>query len=309
MRRRLQAVARTVRDPNLARVELAYLGFNMAEHATWLAMLVYAYAKGGAVTAGVVALILLIPSAVIAPFAAYSGDRFRRDRVLLVSYAIQAASFGLAATVLCVEAPVPVVFAVAVVYAVSLTFTRPAQASLLPSITRTPQDLTAANVVSGFVESLGIALGPLCAGLILGASEPATVFATFAVVTSLGAIAVGTMRVDPRDVEPPLRIDAEDVVQETLGGFRALRREHDVRLLVILLSAGILVIGALDILYFATSIDLLDIGKRGAGYRSRGQVGGIIGRPRSPRRHARTSLAAGRGAPVRPVGRRDRRLA
>ncbi|HET7235013.1 MAG TPA: MFS transporter [Actinomycetota bacterium] len=278
MRRRLQAVARTARDPRLLRIELAYLGFNMAEHATWLAMLVYAYAEGGAVAAGVVALILLIPSAVIAPFAAYSGDRFRRDRVLLASYVIQAASFGLAAAVLYLEAPLPIVFLVAVAYAVSLTFTRPAQASLLPSITRTPQDLTAANVVSGFVESLGIALGPLVAGLILGASEPAMVFAVFAVTTALGAIAVATMPVDPRDVEPPRRADAEDVVRDTLGGFRALRRERDVRLLVMLLSAGILVIGALDILYVAAAIDLLDIGQRGAGYLAAAAgVGGIIG--------------------------------
>lgn len=278
MRRRLQAVARTARDPNLLRIQLAYLGFKMAEHATWLAMLVYAYAEGGAVLAGVVALVLLIPSAVIAPFAAYSGDRFRRDRVLLASYVIQAASFGLAAAVLYVEPPFPIAFAVAGIYAVSLTFTRPAQGALLPGITRTPQDLTAANVVTGFVESVAIALGPLIAGLILAASEPGTVFATFSVTTALAAVAVGTVRVDRRDVEPPRRVDAEDVAQEMLGGFRTLRHEDDVRLLVLLLSARIVVIGALDILYVATAIDLLDIGQQGVGYLAAAAgVGGIIG--------------------------------
>jgi hypothetical protein len=63
-------------DPNLRRVELAFLGFNMTEFATWIAILVYAFERGGAREAGVVAPIMLVPSAIVAPFAAYAGDRF-----------------------------------------------------------------------------------------------------------------------------------------------------------------------------------------------------------------------------------------
>src|SRR4029450_9107853 len=69
-------------DRNLRRVELAFLGFNMTESATWIAILDYAFERGGGAEMGAVSAILLLPSAIVAPFAAYAGDRFRRDRVL-----------------------------------------------------------------------------------------------------------------------------------------------------------------------------------------------------------------------------------
>src|SRR5262249_14297594 len=86
---RRRAFGTVMTDPNLRRVELAFLGFNMTEFATWIAILVYAFEAGGAGTTGIVAVILLVPSAIVAPFAAYSGDRFRRDRVLQVDYLLQ----------------------------------------------------------------------------------------------------------------------------------------------------------------------------------------------------------------------------
>ncbi|MGZ4110307.1 MAG: hypothetical protein ACXVP7_11560, partial [Actinomycetota bacterium] len=78
-----------VRDRDLFRVHLAFLAFNMSEYATWIALLVYAYARGAAAEAGLVAVIQLIPAAVVAPFAAFASDRFRRDRVLFVDYVVQ----------------------------------------------------------------------------------------------------------------------------------------------------------------------------------------------------------------------------
>ena len=298
MTQRLGSFRTVLADRNLRRVELAFLGFNMTEFATWIAILVYAFERGGAAEMGAVSAILLVPSAVVAPFAAYAGDRFRRDRVLAIDYAVQGLAMGATAAILYADAPAGLVYTAATIASISITFTRPAQNSLLPSLTPTPGDLTAANVVSGVVEGAGKMLGPIIAGILLGTLGPAAVFAVFAVLTLLGALLVARLRVDAGAVTPELRIDAADVFHETLRGFHTLRRAPEPRLVVLLLSAGVIVVGALDVLFVATAIDLLGIGASGAGYLSAAfGAGAIVGAASTValvgRRRLTPSLAGG----------------
>jgi len=312
MREQLGVVLTVARDTTLARIELAYLGFNMAEYATWMAILVYAYDLGGAATAALFALVQLIPSGIVAPFAAALGDRYRRDRILLAGYALQAVSLVASALALYLDAPPAVVIAVATVASASFTVTRPVQAVMLPSLTHTPSDLTAANAVSGLAENVGIFIGPLLGGILLGRSEPGDVFAAFGVISVIGAVLVA--RLPGEDFQPPPVGDTEGGLRATLaemvGGYRALAGAPGVLVVVAVLTIAMVVVGALDILFVATAIDLLGVSESWAGFLySAFGLGGIVGAAATVslvgRRRLTPALAASGGLfglPISAIG-------
>ncbi len=208
MRDQIRVVGAVARKPRLLRIQLAFLGFNMTEYATWIAILVYAYERGGAATAGAVAAIQLVPAGLIAPFGAYAGDRFRRDRALFVSYLGQAVALGFVAVALFADAPFSLTLVFATVATASFTFTRPVQASLLPAVSDGPEELTAANAVASFAQGVGIVVGPFVAGVLLGRWGPDAVFAVFAVVTLIAALLVASLGISDAVWSAPILFGA-----------------------------------------------------------------------------------------------------
>jgi Cyclic nucleotide-binding domain/Major Facilitator Superfamily len=267
---RLIGVVRTVSaSPGLLRVELAFVGFNVAEWATWVSILAFAYQAGGAAATGLVALVQLVPAALFAPVAAVAGDRFRRERVLLGGYLAQAVTMAATAAALLAAAPVPLVYALAALAAVAITITRPAQSALLPSLARTTDELTAANVATGWTESVSVLAGTALAALLLELSSAGVVYATMAGLVAGSALLVLPVRTrsgpdraaaGPR---PGGRLAA--FVGTALGGFSTLARERLPRLSVGLLAAQYLLVGALDVLLVVLAFELLEIGSSGVG--------------------------------------------
>jgi hypothetical protein len=265
---RLVAVVRTVSgNPGLLRVELAFAGFNVAEWATWVSILAFAYEVGGAAATGLVALVQLVPAALVAPLAAIAGDRFRRERVLLAGYLAQSLAMAATAAALLAEAPVPLVYGLAALSATSITITRPAQNALLPSLARTTDELTAANVASSWTESVSVLGGPALAALLLGVSGPGAVFAVMAFALACSGLLVSWVRTVP---EPAPASEGRSgwlggVLGTALGGFRALARDRLPRLSVGLLTVQYLMVGVLDVLLVVLAFEVLDIGSAGVG--------------------------------------------
>ena len=264
-----------VRNRNLLRVELAFLAFNAVEYGTWIAILLFAYEATGPTSVGVVALAQLIPAAVFAPVAAALGDRMRRDRFLLLGYAVQTFTMGLVALAMTLELEPLVVYGFACVEAATLTMTRPAQGALLPELAETPEELTAANGFSAVAEGAGVLLGPLAAAAILAVSTPAAVFVASTGVLALAALLAATVRVGALEVVTSRDVEASGSAME---GFRLLARQRDPRLLVGLLSSRMILIGALDVLFVLMALELFETGESGAGLLNAALgAGGMIG--------------------------------
>lgn len=266
---RAGVLAAVMRSATLRRLMAGFLAFSISEWATWLAIVVYAYARGGATEAATLAFLQLAPSIVVAPLASSLGDRYPRARVLVGTYLFQGLAMGTVALALAVDSPSWVVYAAAIVAATAVTLTRPVQAALLPEVVATPDQLTAANVTSGAAESLGKLIGPIVAGVLVGLGGPELTFAV-----SAGAMLASGFMLLPmaRAAARPLEFDGEErpgigsVGRELAAGFAAIIHDPSLLAVVAVYTVSLALYGALDIFYAVLAIDVLGLGDAGVGF-------------------------------------------
>ena len=82
------------------------------------------------------------------------------------------------------------VYLAAAFAAASVVVARPTQSAMLPSLSQSPEELTAANGAAGVVEGTGVLLGPLLAALVLTVAGPALVFGLAAIGVAIAALLV-----------------------------------------------------------------------------------------------------------------------
>ena len=104
------------------------------------------------------------------------GDRFRRDRVLLVTNATRIVLVGGAAGAVFLDMSSTAVYALSIAATIATTPFRSSQAALTPALAHTPTELTAANAVASGIESIAIFVGPAIAGILLGVASTGVVF-------------------------------------------------------------------------------------------------------------------------------------
>jgi MFS family permease len=259
-------VIRTVAGSRaLTREISAYTLFILNEYAVWIAMLVYAYQQGGATAAGLVMIAQLVPPSLLAPFIATIADRRSPSALLIGGYVVQAAAMGLTAAALLAGASPLVAYAAAIVASAAVVATRPAHAVLVPGLVRSAAQLSAANVATGWVESVGLVVAGGMAGVLLTIGDAGLVFAVCAGFAVIAALLVSTLRA------PSLAVDdtgdaPAGVFADVRMGIRLLVSERHPRLLVILLTLAWVVLGALDVLFVVLAIEVLHHGQAWAGY-------------------------------------------
>ncbi len=285
-------------NPLLRRVGFAYALFGAAEFGVWITLLVVAYGHGGPSASMLMVLVQLIPCIALGPFLGALADRRRPSRVLCVGYGLQALSLGAVAVAIALGAPVVVVFVLAPLTSLSLTVTRPPQAALLPSIVRTPDELTAANVMTGWTDAAGALVGPAVAGILLAWRGPGLAVAAMAGMTSIStflvlgmvgpAAAIGS-DVVPADEERGGNEDTDALglisgIGRTLSSIRAgagsnllvTVRNPQIRALLALHTFYFVLIGALDLLCVILAVDYLHMGPGGPGFLNAALGGGAL---------------------------------
>src|SRR5262245_30582773 len=282
----LAALKAVFANRDLRRVEIAWVLYVMARWGTRVAILVFAFERGGAGETGLVSVIQLVPAAIVAPFAAVLGDRFRRDRALLVGYVLQAIAVGAVAAAMYADAPAAVTYGLTAVMAATMTVTRPVQSALLPQLTHSPDELIAANVVAGSEYGAMTLIGPAAAGALFALSGEALAMAFFAGLLLLAALLV--IGLAPRRPTEPSH--EHRPLEEAAAGFRAVARDPNQRLVVGLLIGLSFTAGALDVLTIVIGLGVLGLPVAAAGYLAAARGGGgllggiwtlgLVGKPR-----------------------------
>jgi MFS family permease len=275
LRDSFRALREVFRNRALRQLQLAWAGSIIGSWAYAVALVVYAYDQGGASAVALVAVIRWVPAAVASPLASILGDRYPRVRVMLSADLLRAGALVAMAVCVVTDAPAAIVYLLASIAAVLATVFDPAQSALIPSLARTPEELTAANVSSSTLESLGFCVGPALGGILLTLTNVWVVFVVTAAAFLWSALMLAPLL---RASEPPLTHERPHLLEQATAGFRAIGSDPRLRLVIGLFGAQTLVNGAFGVLVAVSAFQLLDLGSGGVGYlQSAVGVGGLIG--------------------------------
>jgi MFS family permease len=270
-----QAFRAVFSNRELRKLQLALVGSITGEWGFLVALVVYANAHGGAKAISLVLVIRWVAAALTAPWLAYFADRYPRERVMLAADLSRVVAMAGMAAAAFTGAPPAIVFVLAGFMAIASKTFRPAQAALLPLLAESPEELTAANVTSTAIESIGSFLGPALGGLLLAVASIGWVFVADALTLVWSSILVLQIRSRP---ETPREVEHVSFFRKAVAGFSALGTERDARVIVSLYFCQTVVAGALRVLIVVTALDLLDIGNSGLGFLNAAVgVGGLIG--------------------------------
>jgi MFS family permease len=278
-------IGAVLRNVALRRVQGAFLLSTIAEWASWLAILVYAYDRGGAGEAGVVGFAMSAPAVLVIPTVSILGDRWPRGRALLGVYALLGSAFLATGLLLAAGAASPGYIA-GVIAMLVLGMVRPLLAALLPEVAGSADALTAANVASGIVEGVAALLGPLLAGAMLVAGGAPSVLVACACLLGVAALAMvpaarsASAAVDEADGDggPAGPTSLGGLARELAAGLVAVSADRRLAAAVLLVTATVGVLGALGVYVVVIAIDVHGVDESAVGYLTAvSGIGALIG--------------------------------
>ena len=295
-------------NPALRRIELALAGSMIGDWAYATAIVVWAYGEGGAQLVGVWGAVRLLLMAFAAPIGSTLADRLPRKAVLIGSDLTRSVLVSIAAALIAVGAPTLSILALATLSSLIGCVFRPAQMAWMPSLARTPEELTAANGASSTIESLAFFVGPALGALLISVTNIQTVLIVNVVTFVVSAILVsgihgirpadeGTSQGEGQDGDGE-KEEREGLLREMGGGFTFIWRDRNLMMIAILVCAQTVVAGATIVLGVVFAVDVLESGPQTVGiidsvFGVGAIVGGFYAIARSTRNRLAGDLALG----------------
>lgn len=259
---RLPLAARPLASGGPARrVLVGYQLYGLVEMAIWVAILLWAYDEGGAELAGLVAVVQLLPAAVLTPPLASLGDRISRGTALALAQLGVTLTTALTAVLLLADAHAGLVVAASTTATVALAVVRPLHFAVLPQLARRPDDLVSANALSSISDGVSIFVGPVLAGLGAEVAGPELVFVVATGVAGMAALLCVRTGVPA----PEIRSASAAGLLAVFRGLGPLARDRAVLMLLVVLVTKSLVDGAHDVLGVSLAVDGMGLGSSEAG--------------------------------------------
>ncbi len=247
-------------NTQVCRSVLAVGLFSTAEHAVWVAILVVAYQRGGATEAGVVSAVMLVPSALAAPFVAKGLSARRLENPMAVGYLVHFLALICAALILGFGLD-PIVFYIAGTLAsVTAVSSRPAHHTFVADSDFKIEAMVATGLAAGGAQLIG----PLVAAAVLAFFGPVHVLVVGATLIAVAAALCAGLRA--RSLRPDHGDSGLSGRQSTTTGMSwalAPKAKRTVVVLLGLLGLVAVILGTAETL--ATEISFSAFGGQGAG--------------------------------------------
>jgi Cyclic nucleotide-binding domain/Major Facilitator Superfamily len=265
MSRALGPQRAALRNVRLVRFSLGYLSSTISEWAIFVGALVFAYERGGARVTGFASLGLLIPYALVAPYAGAAAQRFRPGRICVAAFVVESVALALAAIAGFGSGSVAVVIGLTAIAIAAHTYVRPATAVLTPTMVRSARELTVANLWIGYCESVCSLAGPLLATALLSLDGAPMVLAGCSVLNVFAALGV----MSSLDTEPaPHALPTHAPVgpyRLMLDSVRDLGQRPGARGVLIVSASQNVLLGAYDVSLVVLANEVLHLGISGPG--------------------------------------------
>lgn len=251
-------VRRALRNRAVRGIVAGFAGITLGEWVLGTTVAVHAYDAGGALAVGLIGF-RFAPAALAGLWTARLADHAQRHRVLGLTAAGRAVTTAVAAAALALHLPFVTVVALVWLDAAIGSGYRPAQAALLPSLVRTPGELTAATALISNVKSTGQLVGALIGGVLVAGLPIALPVAAAALLYLVGM----TLTAGIRHTRP--FVTAIGGLRGLPAGVQALRADRAARLIAGYACLRSLMRGLWLALAVVASLRLLSLGRSGFG--------------------------------------------